>query len=78
MPMVDFNAKTLVRCNSLDKGKKVKEACEKGCIGCGICAKNCPEEAITMENNLAVIDADKCKNCGLCSEKCPQKTISVI
>jgi Na+-translocating ferredoxin:NAD+ oxidoreductase subunit B len=37
--------------------------------------KNCPEEAITMENNLAVIDQEKCTNCGICVEKCPRDCI---
>jgi len=40
-----------------------------------MCAKNCPEKAIEMIDNLAVIDQSKCTRCGLCIEKCPQKCI---
>ncbi len=40
------------------------------CRGCTICVKNCPFEAITMENKLAVIGT-ACTGCGVCVEKCP-------
>ena len=60
----------LVRCNSLDRGRAVSKACQVGCIGCGACVKACPQEAIVMENNLAVIDLDLCNDCGKCVAKC--------
>ena len=30
---------------------------------------------IHMDNNVAVIDYEKCTNCGKCAEKCPVKII---
>lgn len=51
------------------------------CRGCNICVKNCPFDAITMENKIAVI-GQACTSCGVCIEKCPfgaiEKTEEVI
>lgn len=73
--LVPYSAEHLVRCNSKDKGKTVKESCSAGCIGCSLCAKNCEAGAITVENNLARIDYSLCTGCGKCKEKCPVKVI---
>ncbi|MFR3090500.1 MAG: 4Fe-4S dicluster domain-containing protein [Eggerthella lenta] len=34
------------------------------------CAKTCPTQSITVENNLARIDTDTCIGCGTCIEVC--------
>lgn len=64
-----------VKCSSKDKGKDVKAVCSTGCIGCGICVKQCEHGAVTLENNVAHINYDKCTGCGKCAAKCPQKVI---
>ena len=73
--LVPYKAKTVVDCSSKDTGKVVRANCEVGCIGCGICEKNCPKDAIHVENNVATIDYSKCINCGICVSKCPTGAI---
>lgn len=65
----------LVLCSSNDRGKSVSNACEVGCIACKACIKACAQDAITMEDNLAVIDLEKCNDCGECVLKCKPGTI---
>jgi electron transfer flavoprotein alpha subunit/Pyruvate/2-oxoacid:ferredoxin oxidoreductase delta subunit len=40
------------------------------CKGCSICVKECPFDAITMINHLAVVGSE-CTGCNVCIEKCP-------
>ncbi len=47
------------------------------CIGCGICARFCPEGCIKIENKKAKIDYDYCKGCGICANECPVKAIKM-
>lgn len=44
------------------------------CIGCGRCAKNCPQNCI--EKGMPyVISQRHCLHCGSCYEKCPVKAV---
>ncbi|WP_319001913.1 RnfABCDGE type electron transport complex subunit B [Clostridium algoriphilum] len=73
---VPASQEVLIECNSKLKGKTVKDNCSVGCIACQMCVKVCPTQAITMVNNLATIDFEKCVHCGKCAAKCPTKVIS--
>ena len=68
--------RVVVLCNNKDKGAIANKACKASCIGCGKCVKTCEKfEAITLENNLAYIDAEKCKMCRKYEEACPKGAI---
>lgn len=58
------------------KGGELKYK-ENFCILCGICAKKCPEGAITMDDKITV-DFGKCTGCGVCAEVCPKKVVKLI
>ncbi|MBO5832917.1 MAG: RnfABCDGE type electron transport complex subunit B [Alistipes sp.] len=69
------NRAVYVACRSKNRGAVVMKACKAGCIGCGKCAKVCAFDAITIENNLAYIDYEKCKLCRKCVNECPTGAI---
>ena len=47
------------------------------CTGCESCVDTCPEEAISMQDDIAVVDADTCTDCETCVESCPVEAISM-
>ena len=40
--------------------------------------RNCPNQAIFLKDNVAVIDYTKCNGCGTCVSKCPKKAIQWV
>ena len=73
--LIPYDARYAVACSSKDKGPVTMKACDVGCIGCGMCARNCPSQAVEVKDFHAAIDQEKCTGCGTCVEKCPKKCI---
>ena len=52
--------------------------CNYGCLGFGSCAEVCPEQAISVQSGVAVVNRNRCVSCGLCVKACPRGLISLI
>ena len=51
---------------------------EEKCTGCRLCAKKCPQDAITGEaKEPHAIDQDKCIKCGVCTDVCKFEAVSI-
>ena len=48
------------------------------CIGCDLCVRLCPTQALSMIRGIAVVTApDMCAYSGICQEICPTQAISL-
>ena len=74
--LVPKNNPMTVLCKNRLTGKEVMNMCKAGCIGCRICEKNCPFAAISVKENLANVDYERCEACGLCAKVCPKNVIA--
>ncbi len=70
--------RVFVSCVNKDKGAVAKKACNVACIACGKCQKACAFDAITIENNLAYINYNKCTLCRKCVDECPTNAILTV
>jgi ferredoxin len=76
--MLPQETEAVVACNNEDKGADARKVCKNACIACRKCEKVCPHGAISIVNNLARIDYDKCEGCGLCAGVCPTGSMKQV
>ena len=48
------------------------------CTGCGICKDVCPQHAMAIKNDLALVNDDLCIQCGTCADVCPAGAIREV
>ena len=48
---------------------------EQTCVGCGLCARECPVQAIQMKNKRPVWRVERCAMCLRCLHRCPKFAI---
>lgn len=59
------------------KEQEEEQICKRDtCIGCGVCVKKCPHDAIMMIEDeqgfkYPKIDLEKCTHCNICRKSCP-------
>ena len=41
------------------------------CSGCGLCAENCINACVALQDGYPVVDEDRCTGCGICANNCP-------
>ena len=73
-------ARVMVCCSTCDKGKKVMEICEAGCIQCLKCKRKCPAGAVSVVDGHVHIDQQLClgygEECGMaCAEACDRRIL---
>ncbi len=74
--MIPRSATNFIPCSSAEEDEEtVRNICGSGCIACGECERACPVGAVSIVNNHAVIDYNKCVGCSACMIKCKKKII---
>ena len=58
-----------------DKRRTVHFRVEESCVGCGLCARKCPVQAIEMQEKRPVWAKEKCALCLGCLHRCPKFAI---
>jgi electron transport complex protein RnfB len=48
------------------------------CIGCGTCVERCQMEAVTIEEEKAVVQLERCIGCGLCVTTCGEGAMNLV
>lgn len=75
----EFRYSGISLCRAADLVHNGYKKCKQGCLGFGDCFRVCQFDAIEMsENNLPIIDRDKCVACGACVNACPRGLLQIV
>ena len=66
--------RTCAACNLYYQGRGI---CNYGCIGFGDCAKQCAFDAISIADECAVVNPERCTGCTMCTKACPKGLIHI-
>lgn len=55
----------------------LRETDEETCIGCGECETLCPVQAVSMDDDVPVVDTEWCIGCGVCATACPTDAVTM-
>ena len=55
----------------------IPQIISKNCTTCKVCQTWCPSNAITMEDNTAIINSEKCIGCGECLAVCQFSAVKI-
>lgn len=76
-----LRAATILSKETIVASGAICECNEADCIGCGMCTRVCPYNAIYLEETedgkVAKIVAAACKGCGVCNAVCPTHSLSL-
>jgi formate hydrogenlyase subunit 6/NADH:ubiquinone oxidoreductase subunit I len=69
-----------VKVETVDKFRGKLKFDKEKCIGCMICVRDCPSDAIEIEKigekkYKSIVFLDRCIYCGLCVELCPKDAL---
>jgi Pyruvate/2-oxoacid:ferredoxin oxidoreductase delta subunit len=73
--------------NTLVTSNYLSEIDQKECTGCGVCAQDCPIDAIEMvpvedptkkRAKTPQVDASICLGCGVCGLRCPKEAVKLV
>ncbi len=65
-------------CAAVERFYNGRGKCRARCHGMGDCAEVCPNNCISIQNGVAVVDPTNCIACGKCIKVCPNKLILLV